>query len=80
MNRTRLSVLALLVLLGLTGAMWVLADDQSSAAALATVAAFKIVVIGAVFLELDHAWPGWAVASAGVVGVVLGGAVLLMGA
>ncbi|MDP2304697.1 MAG: hypothetical protein Q8P18_01550 [Pseudomonadota bacterium] len=82
MNRTLLSVLALVVLLGLTGGMWALADGQGSTSAaggLAAVAALKIVVIGAVFLELDHAWPGWAVLGAAIVGVVLGGAVLLMG-
>lgn len=79
MNRTLVSVLALVVLLGLTGAMWALADGRISTTGLATMAALKIIVVGAVFLELDRAWPGWAVVSALVVGIVLGGAVLLMG-
>ncbi|MDP2312893.1 MAG: hypothetical protein Q8P41_08310 [Pseudomonadota bacterium] len=80
MKRTYLSFLALTALLGLTGAMWALAGAESSAAMVAAVAAVKMVVIGAVFLELDCAWPGWAVAAAAIVGTVLGGAVLLMGA
>lgn len=79
MNRTLLSVLALAALVGLTVALWILADGSASTGVVAAVAALKIVIIGAVYLELDRAWPGWAVASAAVVGIVLGGTVWLMG-
>ncbi len=78
MKRSTLAFGALFALLLLTGVTWALADG--SAGVIAAVAAVKIALICLVFLDLDRAWPGWAALSVLLVGSVLGGAVLLMGA
>lgn len=75
MSRGLVAPLALLLLLGLTLATW----RAEGAGLLAAVAALKIAVIGAVFLELDRSWPGWGALTGGVIGAVLAGAVLAMG-
>lgn len=75
MSRGTVAHLALGLLLLLTLATW----RAEGAVVLAVVAALKIAVIGAVFLELDRAWPGWALLSGVVVAAVLGGAVAGLG-
>lgn len=78
MSRSVASFLALVMLVGLTGATWLLAEGTTGPWPLAAVAIFKVAVIGAVFLELDRAWPGWAVLGSLLVAAVAGGAALLM--
>ena len=75
MSRGTVAHLALGLLLLLTLATWC----AEGAVVLAAVAALKIAVIGAVFLDLDRAWPGWALISGLVVAAVLGGAVAGLG-
>lgn len=80
MTRSVAAWLALVVLVGLTVATWVLAEGAASAGALAAVAAIKIAVVGLVFLELGRSWPVWGLLfGLGVVGV-LGGAAFWIGA
>ena len=78
MSRSLASFLALVVLVGLTGATWLLAEGTAGPWPLAAVAVFKVAVIGAVFLELDRAWPGWVVLAGVLVVAVAGGVALLM--
>ena len=80
MSRSTLAFLALAMLLGLTLATWGLADRQAANWTLALVAVLKVGVIGAVFLELDRAWLGWALLLVLLSLGIAGGAAVLMGA
>lgn len=64
MSRRAAALLAFAALLGLTALTAVLPDAGASAGLLLGVATVKTCVIGAVFLELDHAHPGWSVLGA----------------
>lgn len=75
MSRATRSVVALAALLALTGATWAASDGD--ARTIAALAGAKIAIVGMVFLELDRAWPGWAVVAILLVGAILGGAVWL---
>lgn len=79
MTRSTVSLLALLLLIALTGASWALAGEGSSARSLGALAVFKGLVILGVFLELDRAWPGWAAMAALVLAIFAGGAALIVG-
>ena len=79
MTRNITSFAAFFALVGLTLVTWWLADSGASAWLLAGVAAVKIAIIGAVFLELVRAWPVWSLISAAVVAAVLVGAAGLVG-
>ncbi len=74
MTRTTAATLALVGLLLLTGLTAWLADASATPLVLAGVGLAKIAVVGAVFLELDRAWWGWALSAGILVLVVLGGA------
>ena len=80
MSRRTVAVGATALLLLLTLSTWGVYEADAGAAGLAALALLKVLVIGAVFLELDRSWPAWAVAVVLLTGGVLGGAVLLMGA
>lgn len=78
MNPSLRALLATALLLLLTGGTALLTDAHASAWLIALNATFKAAIIGWVFLELDHAWPPWALAMAlGVVGVAFGAAALM---
>ncbi len=72
MNPRLTSFIALVALVGLTLATWQLADGGASPWVLGTVAMAKVIVIGAVFLELPRSWPGWAALYGSGALVVLG--------
>lgn len=75
MSRATRSGIALAALLVLTGATWAASDGD--ARTIVALAGAKIAIVGMVFLELDRAWPGWAVVAILLVGAILGGAVWL---
>lgn len=78
MSRRTLSILALVVLAGLTLLTGALASEGPPLA-LAAVATVKVAVIGLVWLELGRSWPGWAVLAIGLAATVVFGAALLVG-
>lgn len=73
------AVLATALLLGLTAGTALLTGGHASPWLLALNATLKAAVIGWVFLELNRAWPGWALGLALGFGAVAFGAVALMG-
>lgn len=79
MTRSHVAILALAALLTLTFVLGRLVDTAGSAAAVGAVAALKVAIIGAVFLELDRSRPLWAVLAAGWIGGVLGLAAMWIG-
>jgi hypothetical protein len=80
MNRRHFGVAATALLLLLTLSTWGVYEAELGAAGLAALALLKVLVIGAVFLELDRSWPIWGLGLLVLTSGVLGGAVLLMGA
>ncbi len=78
MSRSTLSLVAFLALVLLTLATWQAAEGALGPGAVALVATAKVALIGGVFLELDRAWPVWALLSAGLTVAVLGGSALLL--
>lgn len=79
MSRAVVAWIATGLLLALTLATWWVSESQLGAPALAALALLKVGVVGAVFLELDRAWPLWGVLAAFGTGVVAVGAALLVG-
>lgn len=78
MSRSAWSVVALAALLTLSAASLVCSESEGSGVLVATLALAKAGLIGAVFLELDQAWAGWALGFSSLVLAILGGAVLLL--
>ncbi len=78
MSRSAWSLVALCVLLALSGASLVSSTAEDSGLVVAALALAKAALIGAVFLELDHAWPGWALGFLALVMAILGGSLLLL--
>lgn len=79
LSRARVADLTLVALLALTAMTFVVAEDSGAASTLAVLVLAKAAFVGAVFLELDRAWPGWAVVGTLVGGGTLGGALVLVG-
>ncbi len=77
MNRTTIAAQSLVGLLSLTALTTWLAEASATPWTLAGLAGLKLAVVGLVFLELGRAWPGWAVAFAGVGGAIAGGSAWL---
>ena len=72
MSRSWLARGALVALLVLTLASWWLADQGESAGLVLGAAMLKVVVVGAVFLELTRSYPVWGLLYALGSGLVLG--------
>lgn len=79
LSRARIADLTLVALLALTAMTFVVVEHSGAASALAVLVLAKAALVGTVFLELDRAWPGWAVVGTLVVGGTLGGTWLLVG-
>ncbi|MCB9795894.1 MAG: hypothetical protein H6741_24630 [Alphaproteobacteria bacterium] len=80
MNRSALSLAAILALVGLTLTSGWAAETQVGPLGVGALGALKIAIIGAVFLELDRAWVVWAALAASLTLAVTLGSGLLMGA
>ena len=80
MTRSLVGAAATALLLGLSILSFQLAEGEGNGAALAGLALVKVAVIGAVFLELDRAWPPWSIGLLVLCAGILGGSVALMAA
>ncbi len=73
------ALVATLVLLALTGVTAALFERGASGAMILAVSVVKIIVVGAVFLELDRLRRSWRLGAVGLVVLLAGGLQLLMG-
>ncbi len=78
MKRSHIAWFALLALLLLTGGSLLVSEQEAGPWPVAALALVKAAIICAVFLELDRAWPGWAVIAGLVLTAIAGGAALLI--
>ncbi len=73
-----IATVALALLLALTAASFLVAEGQAGPWPIAGLAITKAAIIGAVFLEMDRSWPGWAVGALVLVTCIAGGAAALV--
>ncbi len=79
MNRRAAAIVALVILLALTGAIWMFSSAESNPIPTAAGAFAKALVIGFVFLELDRSKRRWALLYTALIGLVCAAAALIIG-